>query len=258
MPKIDEYSLTALPLTLVCGEAVLSYATGFFYKKGGQLYLVSNWHVFSGRNTYTGQSAHSDKMSIPDEVRLFIHQRTMPNFEEAKLPLFDEGKPTWFQHPKGQDVDVAALPVRVPDSLCAYELPRPSDQDMSLTVGSDVFVLGFPLGLAPHKVLPVWKRASVATEPVLDIYKLPMFWIDTATREGMSGAPVIHRTNRFASSIGHNVTDGYSSRFVGVYSGRYGVERDELSAQLGRVWHRSVIEEIVQAQISGTYELRGA
>ena len=42
----------------------------------------------------------------------------------------------------------------------------------------------------------------------------------------------------------------------GVYSGRYGVAQDEMAAQLGRVWHRQVVDEIISAGVCGSYELR--
>jgi hypothetical protein len=48
---------------------------------------------------------------------------------------------------------------------------------------------------------------------------------------------------------------GPFSRFVGVYSGRF-KGADELEAQLGRVWHRTVIDEIIAGGVRGSYELR--
>ena len=75
--------------------------------------------------------------------------------------------------------------------------------------------------------------------------------IDTATRSGMSGSPVIiKRTGvhglvedeRFSTAAG----------FVGIYSGRYGVSSNKGYVQLGIVWRKEVIEEIITGKVRGT------
>lgn len=44
-------------------------------------------------------------------------------------------------------------------------------------VGAEVFVLGFPLGLALQGTLPIWKRGSIASEPLIAIDgNLPIFF----------------------------------------------------------------------------------
>ena len=128
---------------------------------------------------------------------------------------------------------------------------------MGMRIAMDCFVIGFPKRLAHQRILPIWKRASIATEPDIPHDDLPVFLIDTATREGMSGAPVVLRTSNYISSKTGNMVMGVGafSRFVGVYSGRFKGD-DELEAQLGRVWHRAVIDEIIAGEIHGSYKLR--
>lgn len=48
--------------------------------------------------------------------------------------------------------------------------------------GSLWYVLGYPKGLHGGDDFPVWKRASIASEPDLDIDGLPKVLVDTATR----------------------------------------------------------------------------
>ena len=128
---------------------------------------------------------------------------------------------------------------------------------MAFEIAMDVFIVGFPLGLTYQDVFPVWKRGSVATEPQLSINNLPVFLVDSTTRQGMSGSPVYLRT--FGQCIHENgnveTTNGPTSRFVGVYSGRYGAD-DEEAAQLGRVWHQEVINEIIDGGVKGSYEIK--
>ena len=54
-----------------------------------------------------------------------------------------------------------------------------------------MFVLGYPKGISGGRGFPIWKRASIATEPDIQHDGLPKLLVDTATREGMSGAPVV-------------------------------------------------------------------
>lgn len=104
--------------------------------------------------------------------------------------------------------------------------------------------------------LPVWKRGTVATEPTLEIDALPKFLIDTATRNGMSGAPVVMHRNGFHNP--GNLKDSFFAvieSFVGVYSGRYGAD-SELEAQLGIVWRETVIDEILNKKITSSIDFQ--
>jgi hypothetical protein len=125
--------------------------------------------------------------------------------------------------------------------------------NMLVMVSSDIFVLGYPLGIMKTTLLPVWKRGSVATELDFDVNDLPCFVIDTATREGMSGAPVIARSIGGYSIIGGGqaMGTGTFNRFLGVYSGRYVGGIDE--AHLGIVWKVAVIDQIIDDPTPGDF-----
>ena len=63
--------------------------------------------------------------------------------------------------------------------------------DAVYSVGSEVFVLGFPRGLRTQSNFPIWKRGTIATEPAIPRDDgAPLILIDAATRKGMSGSPV--------------------------------------------------------------------
>ncbi len=198
MAALDEYSVTALPLTMLCKGAAIGQAIGFFYKLTDRYFLISNWHVFSGRSPYTGQARRKDA-ALPDALGLALHRKDhLGGFVEGYSARLDDdqGAVKWLQHQQGQDIDVAVLPIDVfPADCVAYELPRASEaSDMAFRVGMDAYILGFPKGIAHQKYLPIWKRASVATEPDIPHDDLPVFLVDTTTREGMSGAPVLLRS----------------------------------------------------------------
>lgn len=142
-------------------------------------------------------------------------------------------------------VETTAL--RFANKVCDPEnVPR-------LRTGMDVFVLGYPRGLTGGGKFPIWKRGSIASEPDIDVDNLPLMYVDTATREGMSGAPV------FASESGtwwpegkkapNDMVFGLGRRFLGVYSGRIG--EDAFLAQLAMVWKERAIIEIIDGQKAG-------
>src|SRR5262249_47041902 len=69
--------------------------------------------------------------------------------------------------------------------------------------------------------------------------------VDTASRPGMSGSPVILRTYGTHMSPGEvTVAAGAANKFIGVYSGRLHTQ-DPLEAQIGMVWPAIYIDEII-------------
>jgi hypothetical protein len=120
-------------------------------------------------------------------------------------------------------------------------------------VADDAFVVGYPFADLTYASLPIWKRASLASEPDIDVDQLPKMLIDTATRPGLSGSPVIMQRVGIHGVTGGVITDdtiiGRIRKFVGIYSGRIG--DGEFKAQLGIVWKARVISEIVGAKRFG-------
>lgn len=275
---VDWLLASAVKLELLCNDQILGPATGFFLERDESIWLVSNWHVFSGRRTDSGQPIHSSCFT-PDQLR--ARPKVIVNGEARDLEMtfrlvdIRNGEPLWFQHPTmGQDVDVAAVKISKDDlnsnildregkrletvQLSFVAVPFDTfDADLLASVGSDVFVVGFPRGLTKQSNLAIFKRGTIASEPQLPFDNLPLFAVDCATREGMSGSPVfmvgqgavIHRNRSMSFGSGRVV------RFMGIYSGRYGVD-DELAAQLGRVWLPQNILEVLESEVRGSYALR--
>jgi hypothetical protein len=116
-----------------------------------------------------------------------------------------------------------------------------------------VFVLGFPFGQITGAPAPVWKRGTIALDPTFNPEGLPKMFVDTATREGMSGSVVIAR--HVIVNRGYLKKDGTRSQLflyatldivLGIYSGRHYPDFEK--AQIGIVWKRRVIEETVQGR----------
>jgi hypothetical protein len=84
-------------------------------------------------------------------------------------------------------------------------------------------------------------------------YNLPKLYIDSATREGMSGAPVYAQESGFWLPKGKTLPEdgcfGKGYCFLGIYSGRVG--EDSFLAQLGVVWKEEAILDIIRAKQIG-------
>ncbi len=235
-------------------DEVLAHGTGFIYEKNGQFYLITNWHVVTGKHPETEEYL-SDHAGIPNVVCTYFREKENPgNGHKEIINLYSDGDmqmPIWKEHPAHKNkVDVVAIPI--PKSIASkYELHPINnigfDSSFKEEVADETFVIGFPFDEPTYLGLPIWKKASISSEPDVNINQLPMLYIDTATRPGLSGSPVIMQRIGIHGVVGGKVSNdtliGRIRNFIGIYSGRIG--EDEFKAQLGVVWKAKVIEEIL-------------
>lgn len=255
----DPFSQVPIFIKTMFGTTELGVATAFFYRRNGSLYLVSNWHTFSGRHPETGQPV-ADHGGVPDAVSCYLclNNISIIQREWLEIPLITNDEPAWYHHPlSGSAIDIGVLPVTLSNKFKAIVLNDMQFVQMTLRVSYDVFVLGYPLGIMNSHGLPVWKRATVASEPGVSD---PSYFVDTATRPGMSGSPVIlryrgfYKNNPQAEEILDHDWFGEGDMFAGIYSGRVGASSVE--AQLGIVWKPHLIDEIIDGQTKAIYRLR--
>lgn len=122
-------------------------------------------------------------------------------------------------------------------------------------VGSDVFIVGYPFSEFEDLLeFPLWKRGSIASEPLIGWKKRPAFLIDSASRPGMSGSSVIRKIfcpapipKDGAYEIkGDNVM---IQEFIGVYSGHLTKKSEDVT--IGFAWYGNLIQEILEEPDSG-------
>ncbi len=246
--SIDYLSEVPIKTEFYFNETYLALGTCFIYQKDSKLYLVSTWHNFAGKGPQTKQplSAHG---GIPNRIKCkLILDNEILSWEDCFFDLSTEaGIPNWYEHPvHGSNADIAILPIELPTKFKAFPINKYSFTDMRIEVAQDVFILGFPLGINGRKELPIWKRASIASEPGGNF---PKIMVDTATRKGMSGSPVIVLYRGFyINELGKTNPDdwmGEGRLFLVVYSGRVG--EGEFNAQLGIVWKKDLIDEMINS-----------
>ncbi len=258
-PKSSSVTKLEMQRLDVTGEVVASsLGTGFFWQDKDAIYLITNWH------NVTGVNPENNKMMdcfIPNAIEFtyFFEPAEMPGMigsDKATIHLYADEVPQWLEHPKGRHVDCVAIPLPILPEMRFRNMPMNSHDwvgSLTPTIGEECFIIGYPKGMAGSANTPIWKRGSIASEPRLDLEGKPLLLVDTATRKGMSGSPVFIRHHGYhapGKDIG-NAIFGTVENFLGIYSGRIG--DDELGVQLGRVWKRAVIDEIISAQKHATH-----
>lgn len=261
--NIHYFSIVTVPITvLVAGNKCMT-ATGFLYSKDDKyVYLVTNWHVVTGgRNpNYPNNSSTG---SIPTHIACVLHVNINreDNFDFNKtvkmtIPINDEhgNKPIWFEHPTyNQKVDVVVIKIDKAEieSRAKFNTLKEYDKFQEAYVPAvmdDAFIVGYPWGLTGgNPVLPLYKKGSIASEPLFDFNALPCFLIDSRATQGMSGSFVL------ASKWGvYKETMGTFTQFLGVYSARrFSQENTGEISDIGLVWRAPVIDEIINGNFSG-------
>jgi Trypsin-like peptidase domain len=193
VPFVAETTFRSLRLRLYVKELTLGSATGFVVNREKELFLVTNYHVATGLNANTGEfmgkrAVHPEQVEVSHnaEEQLGLHQ-------SVSEPLYDSaGRARWLEHPTlGERVDVVALPLTMTNGVDIYPHdPWSADPPVALNVTSDVSVVGFPFGRSSSD-LAIWTRGTIASEFHLDHDDLPLYLIDSRTRAGQSGSPVV-------------------------------------------------------------------
>jgi hypothetical protein len=244
---MDELTFSALYLEVLRDGQVLSNATGFVVERQGQNYLITNWHVVTGRNPEKPQD-----IERPEPTHLRVHyyrnRLTAGWLERVEGLLNDDGTPRWREHPSGPPIDVVALPISA-DGIFLHRMSwNLVEADLEVTPSESVSVIGFPFGLAVSGRFPIWKTGHLASDLEVDYAGRPAFLIDVTTKEGMSGSPVIAKRvgNYVPRSMPDAVVAGDAMRFLGVYSGRRrDTDGKPDTYNLGVVWKVRVLSEIL-------------
>jgi len=267
-PRFSPYSLKSVRIDVIGKdeEAVLQ-ASGFLVSHYGGIWLVTNDHVVSGFNFESRLVRERDKVwlgwanegvSRPSKLRVHLPtpDEQAPdalfaelNPEHMDIELYDSSfNELWTsvkdEYPHGRLLaDVVGIPVpkveqdRLDLSAHCYTW---NGEHPYFSVTDRVFVVGYPASVGKHvPTTPIWTGGSVASEPEIGLGM--RFFIDSRTRPGQSGSPVIaHRQSRFldaAAGLGEELPE--KAILLGIYSGR----TDE-NSDIGSVWKTSVLARI--------------
>jgi hypothetical protein len=268
--KFDQLSLSSCYLEARQDSKPIGHASGFFWRANTALYLVTNWHVVTGKDPLSKNFLHMGQ--CPDTLHVHYTARAETSSDmterfgadaraflqrQISVPLYsDYHAPFWIQHRDclRAGIDVVLVP------LSAAHLGDDANTVVCVSdygflsllnyIGADLLIVGYPLH-DPSPKFPVWKRGSIASELIAGWRKKPAFLVDCRTSKGMSGSPVIRRVfgPAAAADMTINLDAVVTSQFMGVYSGR--LHDDESVASIGLVWWPTVIHEIIEQPAPG-------
>jgi hypothetical protein len=255
---ISPLSVRSLLLWPTIAGNQVATATGFIVLHGNSHYLITNWHVVSGRNPLDGQPA-ARHGGTPDGLIVAYLLPPAPqqlSWDPRLVPLRgDQDDPLWLEHPEfGRKVDVVALPLTNTQGtqVLPYELDPP-ERLLRALVSDFVDIIGFPFGRTAGGAVAIWTKGAIASEPEMDFDGLPCFLIDARTRMGQSGSPVVAYSAGGPTTMEDGSLVMLANPFwnlLGVYSGRINSESD-----LGMVWKPAVIREILEKGVPGNGDL---
>jgi S1-C subfamily serine protease len=240
---IEPLLLTSTQISTYAGNQWLTSATGFFFERGKQLYLVTSRHVLVDR-----PSGHS-----PSRVEIGFHTdvQNLTRTCGLSIPLYQDGMSVWHQgSDTAGDIDVAVIELErqaIPASAL-YQCFTPSHLQHPLReveVGAALLVVGFPLGFQDTLYhLPVVRQATIASSFGLRFQGQGCFLTDARTHRGSSGAPVVMHQSHGDSAL--------PWKLLGVHSSRLDVctrnpQTDE-SLGLNCAWYADILMTLTQVR----------
>jgi S1-C subfamily serine protease len=237
--SVEALLLTTTRIATFAGARALTSASGFFFRRNGRLFLVSNRHVFAD-----AASSH-----FPDRIEIGLHTDTQDLTRHAavSLPLYRDGLGQWREATdSGGAVDVAAMEVPAASlptdaALHAFDETHLEAREEEVAIGDALTIAGFPLGF--HDTihhLAVARSASIASAYGVRFQRQGCFLTDARTHRGSSGSPVVRRRIRDGSA-----PSSVSWQLLGVHSTRMDVRTrapaEDDSLGLNCAWYADVL-----------------
>lgn len=238
--------LTTTRISTFLGLQHLSGASGFFFRRDGRLFLVTNRHVLADE-----PSGH-----FPDRIEIELHTDAsdLTQYAIFSIPLYGNGLALWRQAADSAGaVDVAVIRIeadRLPEGvvLPAFDPSHLDPGSEDVVVGDALTVIGFPLGFhdTVHH-LAVARSASIASAYGVRFQQQGCFLTDARTHRGSSGAPVLRRRRGRCS-------DGslLPWQLLGVHSTRMDMRTrdrtEDESLGLNCAWYADVLMTLTETQ----------
>ena len=269
--EFPTFAVVRIELFTPTGAKIPGQATGFFIRWKDVRYFVTNRHVVTLQDFFTGAQLIPNFAGLPTKLEGTSGVQLVENLRHAspdsdqylEAGSFD-GDTFKIELTVGGDDSVldARWLLSVTADLAVYRLEeadgvRVTENGLSISYGclegrhlnhritpramSECFIVGFPeLGPQFRQMRsPVFKSASLAVEPFL--WGSQPYLVDGKTKPGMSGSPVIFKCSD--CSVWH---------LLGVYGGRECNDPELTQAELGMVWRfrehlLPMIEEVAGA-----------
>lgn len=230
---VDHYSTTSCFVVAYQDTNYRWHGSGFFARFNSKLYFITNNHCVGGEyylQQFLRDSGYMPpEKNIPNFLRIRMYNESLNRTFSINLPLKNGyGKNSYVKFwdndsDSSSILDVVAIPILGLDSLMASYpfFLRNEDLDTRLPLypAGELSVVGFPFDWGFRNLYPIWKRATIASDPNFNAIGNSKFFIDATTRGGMSGSPVFFRGTSYNPG-GTNIimTSQPITILVGIYS----------------------------------------
>ena len=231
----------------------LTQGSAFVVEHQDRWFLVTNMHVLTGRDPVAGKPTGT-AAAMPETLAVWHNSADgLGHWVQVNYELYDEdGRARWYEHPASPHWDLVAIQIAPKPELIyiPYEFTTAGNNTV-LEPGADLSIIGFPFGTSSDGRFAIWSRATVASDPDLDYSGRPTFLVDSRSRDGQSGSPVIFRSDSARYENG-SISIGGSTvvQLFGIYSGRISDQSD-----LGIVWKSEAIRELVENRSRSSRQL---
>jgi len=274
--RMSPISYFVVHLELHKNGSNIGHGTGFIYKpypKNEIKFLVTNYHVLTCRKPEEPEKLLPNYGDSPDEISFFT--LTKPDLVPKKGSIIIDGSEQWLEHRRrNEGVDIIALPIKFPnDAIILTQEELDLVDDIEIEAGSELFIIGFPWGFGAGDFFPIWKRGTIASEPLYKQKGIAKFYIDSYTTPGMSGSPVFAISRREMFSVDREIYTKFKMveqnkisaldlikdldpemfqnnnfekqclKLVGIYSGRV-ILPEKKDPNIGIVWQKELIDEL--------------
>ena len=245
---IESLLLAVTRVTTMLGQRTLTNATGFFFERDEQLFLITSRHVVLDK-----PSKH-----FPDrlEIELHVDPENVADTVGFSIPLYRDGKSLWREgFDSTSAIDVVALELErsaLPESLSfhAFTPAHLVERLEQVEIGTSVLIVGFPLGVHDelHR-LPVARHAVIASAFGIRFQGHGYFLTDARLHRGPRGAPVVARAS--APRAGRAEL---AWRLLGIHATRLDIvnrdiENDE-ALDLNCAWYADILLTLTQKAAS--------
>lgn len=191
-PTVDPLFLATPGITTYDGGVALTNASGFFFRRGDRLFLVTSRHVLIDQ-----PSNHR-----PSRLTITLHldAQNLSRCTDFSMLLYAKGTAVWRQgRDGGGEIDVAALEIdrsALPEGaiVCAFTPEHLPGRFDTVPIDAALCIPGFPLGFRDTVYqLPVLRHAAIASPFGVRFQGRGFFLTDARTHRGTSGAPVVTR-----------------------------------------------------------------
>ncbi len=241
--SIDPLLLSATPILTYSAGQLLTNATGFFFQRESNLFLVTSLHVF-----HDEMDGH-----FPDRIQITFHTdaSNITQTIEYSIPLYQNGVSQWVA---GLDstgnIDVAVIKIDKtalpPNAIYTTFTPENLlGEQETIDIGTSMLIVGFPLGFYDtlHK-LPVVRHAINASSFVMRFQGNGYFLTDARTHRGSSGAPVVCQDHR-------STRNGMGWILLGVHSARLDVSGRDVAIDealgLNCAWFADILLKLTES-----------